>query len=400
VTPTERRTRRKVFIHVGSPKTGTTYLQNILWAGRRTAADQGLLLPMENFGDHYLASLDVRGIADRPQFPPRAQGMWKRVVEAVEAWQGNALVSHELFAAAPKGQAERAVSSFGPDTEVHVVLTARDLLRQLPAEWQEHVKHRSTLTLDAFVRRAMNDDRGKMWFWRVQDYAGVLHRWGDTLPREHVHVVTVPPRGADPTALWTRFASLLDLDPDAFRLDVGRDNTSLGLEQAELLRRVNQELGDRMGEPGRYPRIVKEIFAQELLAAHKGSPLQVDEEAQSFAVTRSREITDRLREMGVDVVGDLAELVPDPSVLPPPGGYQEPEVDAVLAEAVAALADVLERMARFGGDEREYRRQLQLMHEMPVRYALLQASKRHPSLARARELVLRAVRRRTPTTPA
>ncbi|HET8605105.1 MAG TPA: hypothetical protein VFM09_14345 [Marmoricola sp.] len=386
MTGTERAGGRKVFLHVGSPKTGTTFLQNVLWAGRDTARRQGLLLPMDRFADHYLATLDVRGLAERPEHPDRALGMWQRIVEQVEAWPGDALVSHELFAAATRQQADAAVHSFGPDTEVHVVLTARDLLRQLPAEWQEHVKHRSTLTLDAFAGQVMADDRGRSWFWRVQDYSRILRRWGRSLPPEHLHVVTVPPRGADPTALWTRFAALLGLDPDTFRLDVGRSNLSLGMEQAELLRRVNEELDDRLALPGPYPRVVKEMFAQQVLAGRKGSPLQLDERTTAFAVARSRRLADDLATMGVDVVGDLEELVPRVETPTSPGaaGFLHPSEEVLLTESVAALAGVLARFADSSPAERDYRRQVELMRRMPVRYALAQASHRHPALGRLR----------------
>ena len=75
---------RRVFLHVGSPKTGTTFLQNVLWAQRDLAREQGLMLPLERFGDHYLASLDVRGLSGREEHPERAVGIWDRLVAEVD----------------------------------------------------------------------------------------------------------------------------------------------------------------------------------------------------------------------------------------------------------------------------------------------------------------------------
>ena len=60
------------------------------------------------------------------------------------------IVSHEILATASRQQVRRALESFG-DAEVHVVLSARDLVRQIPAEWQENVKHRRTLGYRAFL---------------------------------------------------------------------------------------------------------------------------------------------------------------------------------------------------------------------------------------------------------
>ena len=384
---------RRVFLHVGSPKTGTTFLQNVLWSQRETAAAQGVRLPLGRFSDHYLASLDIRGLAGRSEHPPAAVGSWKRLVREAESAPGTALVSHELFAAATAEQAAAAVASFGPGTEVHVVLTARDLVRQIPAEWQEHVKHRSSTTMPDFVDELRSDTRGRSWFWRVQDFADVVARWGATLPPDHVHVVTVPPADGDPGLLWERFCSLLGLDAGSFDTQRSRANTSLGVEQAELLRRMNAELGDRLRLPGPYPVVAKNVLAHRVLAARPGTRLRLDADATAFAVERSAQIAHRLADAGYDVVGDLDELVPGPG----PGGpaptevaAQQPSEQALLEEGVAAVIGLLETMAV---DRARLRRLEDRLAQPPVRLALLQASERHPLLMKGRRLYRRVTAR-------
>jgi hypothetical protein len=379
---------------VGSPKTGTTFLQEVLWSQRRKAAEQGVLLPLEKFADHYLASLDVRGLSGRKEHPARAVGIWGRLVEEARAWPGTTLVSHELFASATAEQAADAIASFGAGTEVHVVLTARDLVRQIPAEWQEHVKHRSTKTLPEFVHDLRQDDEGTSWFWRVQDFGDVVARWGATLPPSRVHVVTVPPAGADPGTLWHRFADLLGLDPDSFDTERSRANTSLGVEQAELLRRVNAGLGDRVQLPGPYPVVVKNVLAHRILAARKGTRLALDGESTQYAVRRSAEIAEQLERLDVHVVGDLGDLVPDSAAaLATAGadGYPEPAAEVLLAESVAALAGLLDVMAADRGLQRRYEEMVRELRRAPLRFALLRASERRPLLMRARRLRRRGI---------
>ena len=303
---------KRVFLHVGSPKTGTTFLQNVLWSQRQLAAQQGVLLPLERFADHYLASLDVRGLSARKEHPPRAVGIWSRLVEEASAWHGTTLVSHELFASATADQASTAIASFGEDTEVHVVLTARDLVRQIPAEWQEHVKHRSTKTLPDFVDSLREDVEGTSWFWRVQDFADVVDRWGRTLPASRVHVVTVPAAGADPGTLWDRFASLARAGPRLVRHRSSPAPTPRwAWSRRSCCAGSTRELGGRVPLPGPYPVVVKNVLAHRILAARKGTALAMDTDATDFAVRRSSEIAERLGRMGVDVVGDLDDLVPD-----------------------------------------------------------------------------------------
>lgn len=334
---------QRVFVHVGSPKTGTTFLQDVLWAGRDTARAQGLLLPLGSFHDHYLANLDVREQLDRPNLPARAVGIWQRLADEVDAWPGDALVSHELLAGATAEQAARAIAMLGA-SEVHVVVTARDLERQIPAEWQEHIKHKSAIAFPEFVHALRTDGPGSEWFWTVQDYAGVCRRWGATLPPAHTHVVTVPPRSAEPGLLWRRFATLLGLDPTSFTLESSRSNTSLTAESSELLRRVNAGLGDRLPMPGSYPQPVKDVLAQQVLAGRAGAPIALLGADREFAITRSQRIADELVELGVAVVGDLRELVPDHTSSPRAGSTDHPERTSetvLLDESIEAMSGLL-----------------------------------------------------------
>lgn len=383
----------KVFVHVGSPKTGTTFLQNVLWGQRETAAAQGLLLPGERFADHYLASLDVRGLAGREAHPPRSVGSWQRMVDQALAHRGSVLISHELFAAATAEQARAALAPLiDGGAEVHLVLTARDLERQLTAEWQEHVKHRATATFSEFIDGLRADTERRTWFWKVQDFAGVVDRWGAGLPGDRIHVVTVPPKGTDPSVLWNRFAGVLGLDPGAFDLDIGRANASLGMEAAELLRRVNVELGDRLPLPGPYPTIVKNILAHRVLEPHPGTKLRLDADDARFARQQSRLIAERLDGMDIEIVGDLAELVPaEPAQPAQPAqpaedaaAAPETSAEALLDESVAALADLLVIMNQRARRQRAGEDLAQTAREKPIRFALVQASQSRPALRRLR----------------
>lgn len=389
MTESARPSRRTVFLHIGSPKTGTTYLQNILWNNRHLARSQGLLLPGRGFGAHFHATVDVRGLAARPQHSQAVIGAWERLVHEAERWPGRSLISHELFAGATNEQAAEAIATFSPHTDVHLVLTVRDYLRQIPAEWQEHVKHRAVISLPDFVEKISSDKAGKTWFWRVQDYARLVERWGATLPPERIHVVTVPPKGAPPLTLWTRFATLLGLDASSFDTDTAQGNLSLRMEQVELLRRVNEELGEELSAPGVYPRVVKEIFAQELLANRPGTPIRLDTGGQELALRRSEEVAQRLKELDVDVIGDLAELLPDEEITDT--DFVAVPDEHLLAEAIASIRLLLHKVSERPAVEREFRRQLDWLQQRPIRFALSQASERHPALERVRSAYRRGV---------
>ena len=75
----------------------------------------------------------------------------------------------EILARATKQQVRRALDSFG-DAEVHVVLSARDLVRQLPAEWQENVKHRRTVGFRDFLGTGVYSGEYLVATKTVQDF--------------------------------------------------------------------------------------------------------------------------------------------------------------------------------------------------------------------------------------
>ena len=142
---------RRVYLHVGTPKSGTSYLQDKLALNRAELEQQGLDYLHTRTGDHFEAALDLIGERWAGE-EKAARGQWDALVlEARKAARRDVLVSHEILAGAGPESIARAMASF-PDREVHIVLTARDLGRQVPAEWQEQIKHRGGREYAAFLR--------------------------------------------------------------------------------------------------------------------------------------------------------------------------------------------------------------------------------------------------------
>ena len=140
---------RRVFFHIGVPKSGTTYLQRVLWNHKERLADEGVQLPGTGYVDHRWGSLVVRE-DDRLRYRrSSARGSWDRIVADVAAWRETSLISHEFYGGASHVQARRAVEQLAP-AEVHLVVTARNPLHVLGSAWQEMVKYGNTTPLDEF----------------------------------------------------------------------------------------------------------------------------------------------------------------------------------------------------------------------------------------------------------
>jgi hypothetical protein len=336
--------RPRVFLHVGEPKTGTTFLQQVMWRNRSELAAQGVVLPGHHPQDHYRASQDLRGIPKLASDPAGSwTGEWEILARQARQAPRVAVISHELFSAADPEQADRAVRSLEP-AEVHIVLTVRDIATLLPAEWQETVKHRNARGWedwlgDVIDRESTSDDRRQWWFWRVHDTMAVLGLWSRLLPAEHVHVITTPVRGSANGLLWERFAALLGVDPGSVDLTRARPNASLGLPEVEFLRRLNQVLPEEVPD-WFYMWNVKETVAHQALAARpRGDRLVLPADRDAWAKEQAEALIAALNDSGYDLVGELDELRPraDAQAYASPSGQPAEQVLDAAVDATSAL---------------------------------------------------------------
>ncbi|MCY7401799.1 MAG: hypothetical protein LH477_12770 [Nocardioides sp.] len=333
-----------MFLHIGLPKTGTTYLQEVVWSNRDRLASDGVLLPGFGHREHLWAALDLQ---ERPRLARRhakAPGAWQRLVTEATQQSGDVLITHEFFCGASAEQASHAIASF-PDAEVHLVVTARDAASVVSAGWQESVKNGSTVDLDSVMAgRAAGGPEFSMRTW---DLAGVLERWTPDVPGERVHVLIMPGRGQSHDLHWQHFAEVLGVDPAAYDVPTDAVNPALGIVQIELLRQVNAHLPVYSAhERGMW---IRGYLAEGLLASQPrdrgGLPAHY---APRFAEL-DRAAVAFIEEHGLHVLGDLSALAPGD----PTSAAREPSsvTPAELLESACRLvADIVADVRASTGD--------------------------------------------------
>lgn len=326
---------QRVVLHVGTMKSGTTFLQNVVSANRDRLRPQGVSFVGRTWRDQIRAAKDAieHGAPGQPPLAP--DGPWRRIVREVEEWPGTALFSVEFFGARKVPKIEQVVGAFG-DTPVTVVLTVRDLARQIPSMWQESVQNGGTATWEHYLRSVREERAGDQVadsFWRQQGVAAMARRWAGVVGTENVVLVTAPPKGAPSDLLWTRYAGVIGVDPASCSLDV-RANPSLGLASSLVLRRLNEELASAPLSRTAYHQKVKRVLAKQGMARYRGDEptLGLDER---WVHARSEKQIAALRRLGCPVVGDLAELTSHPVPGVQPGDV---DLEEQLAAAVRGLA--------------------------------------------------------------
>ena len=338
---------RRVVLHVGLPKTGTTYLQAVLAHHREALAAAGVSYPDLGPEAMFRAAVQVRG--SHALFGLTAEdvaGRWERLCAHARGHDGVTVISHEILAGASGEEIGRALAALD-GIPVDVVVTTRDLGRLATAFWQERVKLGEPWTFAALAAEQIDPElRGEVTqprprFWHAYDLAETVRRWAGAVGASRVHVVLGPPAGSPPGELWRRFGraaglpeGLADLDPAP---GGGAANASLGRTQVALLREVDAALGTGGEEPGLAPRrralVVKRHLAERVLPGlGEREPLLTPAEYHApFAALTDRWLAE-LDGAGVDVVGDPGDLAP---VCGEPG---DPHPDDVDPERLAALA--------------------------------------------------------------
>jgi hypothetical protein len=347
-----RSVRPAVFLHIGSMKSGTTFLQSLLQSNRENLWGAGVQFPGGRL-EQALATSDV--LHRYPKHvapPPDQQGAWDRLVHQIMDHRGTSVVSREFLSFADADGAERIVRSLH-GADVHVVLTVRDAGKVLPSYWQTHIRNGGNIPWPKFlraVRRGARDGAtprglGPRTFLAGQDVPTILGTWTAVVPPKRVHVLTVPPSGKDPSVLRDRFARVLGVSPGALAAPPTWNNPSIGHPSTELVRLINLRTGRSSHDPLR-STIRHELVNRILSARSAQEPgAELDLPAGRFAVRWNRRSVRGIRESGVAVVGSVDELstqLPDDAAERLAPSVDHPRPEAVLEAARTARDGLME----------------------------------------------------------
>ena len=259
---------RRVYVHIGLPKTGTTFLQTTMWHNRRLMREHGLLYPGTNRMDHYHACQAIRGAA--PSACPAARRRWDRIGRELAAWDGDGLVSHEFLsmastragpargagAGARRGPRGGHGARLRPPVPGGVAGGAEDALRGVVRRL-----HGAGLRAagQGSLGLALPGRRRPSW------PAGARPCRADHDPGGH----RAPARGAAAAAVGALVRGA-GIDDTGFDLEVSYPNESLGAPQAALLLDLKPHLtGELLDGPVRH-RWVRKYFGHEVLVPQNG----------------------------------------------------------------------------------------------------------------------------------
>ncbi|MDZ5621220.1 hypothetical protein [Nocardioides bizhenqiangii] len=366
----DRRSRpAPIYLHIGGPSTGTTYLQRLMYANRDGLGRTGYLLPAP-WRDVVLATHDAlsfgRPTGHKNDLTRAAGGRWDRLAEELTAHGGKGtVVSMEFLCWARPAAAERIISSLG-DAEVHVVLTVRDTAAVLRSQWQTNCRNGEEVPLRRMLwglRQIVKEDgepasRPERMIHRGMGIPTMIDTWVPLVGADRVHVVTVPLRSDDPDLLWKRFAGVVGIKPSRCRERAVQSNASLGLPSSELMRLLNIELGPVRRTD--YLRTMKVLLARDILSerADQERKVTLNRPGRNLAARWNDRIRGAISTSGVDLVGSLDDLPVTRAGKDVPAELETPTDEELLFAAawarkglVEAIGDLEDRIAKLREDQ-------------------------------------------------
>jgi hypothetical protein len=330
---------KKVVIHAGFHKTGTTALQHSLQASTELLKTAGYRYPIVDQGTSQSGS--VLALADRG-WGWQARGskvipkkVWKKLVKKTLAGADNVVLSSEFFSELDEIQVRQVKAAFD-GLNVQVVFTMRALDKLFPSTYQQSLKSGSSYSYEAWLERTVNDYFGeqKTGFWKRNRHAHVISRWMQIFGAENVTLITADE--SNPSLLFDRFSEFLKLPVGALRSVANSGlNRSLLLDEIYFLRAINKNVPKSRNwnaymtfiRKGTFEQITATPAAKVSAAAKLRTPKAYAKKIEQIAALEIAE----LQALNLWVLGDIRDLEVGSAPVGPNAELTEISIDKVAA---------------------------------------------------------------------
>ena len=330
---------KKVVIHAGFHKTGTTAIQHALHASTQALKAAGYTYPIVDQGTSQSGS--VLALAGRG-WGSQARGgrvipkrVWTKLARQVRSGQENIVLSSEFFSELDDSQLREVKQAFA-GLECQIVFTMRAFDKLFPSTYQQTLKNGSSYSYEAWLERTVKDyfAEQKTGFWKRNRHAQVISRWQQIFGFENVTVITADE--SNPGLLFARFGEFLKL-PDGTLKPVADSglNRSLLLDEIHLLRNINKNVPKSRSwnaymtfiRKGTFEQLTATPAGKVAAAAKLRTPKAYAKKIEQIAALEIAE----LQALNLRVLGDIRDLEVGSAPVGPNAELTEISIDKVAA---------------------------------------------------------------------
>jgi hypothetical protein len=333
---------RRLLVHAGFHKTGTTALQSSLFAVRNQLKQEGFFYPSIGGKAHHKAIYSLMekgwGWEDRGGNPPNLK-VWPRFARSIRNFKKSSIISSEFLCELSETQIKKFKAALEIE-ETTIYFTLRPLLKIVPSAYQQHLKIGIRSDYEKWLHSIL-DVPGQSSitpsFWVRHQHAKVLKKWINVYGKERVKLIIVDE--SNPNFMYETFNREWGLSKNLLKAQEGEDsNRSLTLDEIALLRRVNRKFPKRRSWHD-YETFIRQGAFKYLTNKVKPSSDAARLLTPQWAVEKIQEISKEsvaeIKKFGIEIIGDIDkfELASIPT-----GVSQEPEQIPVDLAAKALIA--------------------------------------------------------------
>lgn len=331
---------KKVFIHAGFHKTGTTGIQTICKESRTVLRNAGITYPYARGEGHHRPAWALHeriwGWKDKGgKKTPISE--WNHLVTQVKKAKDSALISSEFFSELTIEEIDTMKNAFGKAQKT-VIFTWRPLHKLLSSSYQQYLKYGIKADYEQWLLGIFKESENKNHtpsFWERHRHGEVLLKWVEFFGAENVKVIVADEK--NPNFLYDSFADVLGIEHTLIRADENtRKNRSLTFEETALLLEVNKRFPKERAwadyemfvREGAFFRLANNDYPGDI-----GTKLLTPAWAVDAAQVENQKSINQIRGLGIQVLGDM-ERASSEAI---PVGDNQPATSIPLSVAAEAI---------------------------------------------------------------
>ena len=307
--------KKKVYLHVGFHKTGTTAIQESLYSH----SDQ-----LRNLGISYTTKKGKANHREAWALSERYWGWkkrggektsiveWKKRVRYLKAQKIDSVLSSEFFSEINDDQLNLMANDL-KDFDVEVIFTIRPLAKLLGSSYQQYLKYGIKASYEEWLEDIFhNSEKPKFTptFWARHRHEEVISRWAKAFGNQKIHLVVVDE--SEPDLLYDSFNKILKLPAGTLKEVKGSgSNRSLNYPEIALLLAINKAFPkDRAWSD--YEIFIREgsirHLTNQVQLAELGTRLLTPQWAVDEAAKLSSSSIAKITDLEIKIYGDLSKL--------------------------------------------------------------------------------------------
>ena len=344
-------TGRRLIIHPGFHKSGTTALQESLAKNRQLLRENEVLYPSIGTKAHHRAAWSLEGQVwgwkkrGGERISPK---VWEKLVNRINSAKEDTVIISSEFFSQIDGEKIRKIRSDLKGREIEILFTLRPLAKLLPSSYQQYLKYGLKVKYEEWLHEIFkNREETKVspTFWRRHEHGKVIARWVDIFGSSKVTLLIADE--AKPDFLFNEVNDFLKLPKGTLTSVQTGSNRSLNMEEISLLLEINKQFPKERSWD-EYEVFIRDGYVRQLtdfvVPANDKSRLLTPDWAVERANDIGRETISELKNLGVSIIGNLDSLG---SASVPIGQPVYPETIDIKTVASSMLAFDEKRVNKF-----------------------------------------------------